>query len=96
MKTKIIITFDAHNLPHAEIRNASRDQIIDASVFLNGIYRSKKPVPKANCNKLCRFFKCWWRAIKQTYTEHKSSDVEMYQRYRSNVPKIGNHDIELR
>lgn len=55
-KTKITITFDQHNLPHAKMKNISKEQILDASVFLNGVSREKRIRP-TKVNGMSKFYR---------------------------------------
>ena len=66
-KTKIIITFNENNLPKAKIKNATKSQIIHASMILNQYSR----VPaKRKRNKLVGFFKGFAACFKSKPAQH--------------------------
>ena len=57
-KTKIIVTFDSHNLPVLKAKNVSKAQLVSASMFLNGISRTHRVVRhKKSANSISGFIR---------------------------------------
>jgi hypothetical protein len=71
-KAKITVTFDAHNLPCVKMKNTTASQILDTSVFLNGVSRQQaRKKPARRQNKIKKFFKVICAMTKETATEKR-------------------------
>lgn len=79
-KSKIIITFDdIYGLPRLKAKNIDRSQLLDASIFLNGLSREKlspNKVTSKKPNKVLKFFRCLYAVTKETRADKRFKEIK--------------------